>query len=63
MTSEPELELARHLALNIGVQAEGTKEYERLWISAAASLIEQLLSGSATEAACARARSHLELVH
>jgi hypothetical protein len=61
--SEPELELARDLALNIGVQADGTKEHERLWISAAASLIEQLLSGSATEAQCARARRHLQLVH
>jgi hypothetical protein len=62
MPSEPELGLARDLALNISVQSEGTKDHERLWISAAASLIEQLLSGSATETECARARRHLELV-
>ena len=64
MLSEPELELelATNLAHDISLQAEGTKDHERLWIAAAARLIERLLSGSATRAETTRARAHLQLV-
>ena len=64
MLTEPELELelATNLAHNISLQAEGTKDHERLWIAAAARLIERLLSGSATRAETTRAHAHLHLV-
>lgn len=62
MPTAPELELAIELARTVRIQAEGTKEHERLWISAAASLIERLLSGSATATERERAHAHLQLV-
>ena len=55
--SEPELELASDLAHYISIQAEGTRDSERLWIYAAARQIERLLSGSATQIDFAGARS------
>jgi hypothetical protein len=60
--SEPELELASDLAHYISIQAEGTRDSERLWIYAAARQIERLLSGSATQIDFAGARSHLQLL-
>jgi hypothetical protein len=60
--SEQELELASDLAHCISIQAEGTRDRERLWIYAAARQIERLLSGAATQIDFARARTHLELV-
>jgi hypothetical protein len=60
--SEPELELASDLAHGISIQAQGTRDRERLWIYAAARQIERLLSGAATQIDFARARTHLELV-
>jgi hypothetical protein len=60
--SEPELEIASDLAHHIAGQAAGSSHRERLWIHAAARLIELLLSGSATELDFAEARAHLQLV-
>ena len=60
--SEPELEIAGDLAHHIAGQAAGSGHRERLWIHAAARLIELLLSGSATELDFAEARAHLHLV-
>jgi hypothetical protein len=60
--SEPELELASDLAHYISIQAEGTRDSERLWIYAAARQIERLLSGSATSIDFAAARSHLQIL-
>jgi hypothetical protein len=60
--SEPELELASDLAHYISIQAEGSRDSERLWIYAAARQIERLLSGSATQIDFAGARSHLQLL-
>jgi hypothetical protein len=62
MSDEQELELAGELAHYIGLQAEGTRDRERLWIYAASRLIEKLLSGSATPADSARAHGHLRLL-
>jgi hypothetical protein len=62
MSDEQELELAGELARYIGLQAEGTRDRERLWIYAASRLIEKLLSGSATAADYARANTHLRLL-
>jgi hypothetical protein len=61
MTTDPDIELVRSLVHTIGVQADGTKEYERIWIAGAATLIDQLVSGGATDAARKRARAYLEL--
>jgi hypothetical protein len=61
--SEPELAIASDLAHHIAGQAAGGNHRERLWIHAAARLIEVLLSGSATELDFAEARAHLHLVH
>lgn len=61
--SEPELELASDLAHYISIQAEGTRDSERLWIYAAARQIERLLSGSATQIDFAGARNHLQLLN
>jgi hypothetical protein len=60
--SEPELELASDLAHCISIQAEGTRDSERLWIYAAARQIEKLLSGSANPIDFAAARSHLQIL-
>ena len=60
--SDPELEIAGDLAHQIAGQAGGSSQRERLWIHAAARLIELLLSGSATELDFAEARAHLRLV-
>ena len=60
--SEPELEIASDLAHHIAGQAAGSSHRERVWIHAAARLIELLLSGSATELDFAEARAHLHLV-
>lgn len=60
--SEPELAIASDLAHHIAGQAAGSSHRERLWIHAAARLIEVLLSGSATELDFAEARAHLHLV-
>ncbi len=60
--SEPELELASDLAHYISIQAEGTRDSERLWIYAAARQIERLLSGSAGAIDFAAARSHLQIL-
>jgi hypothetical protein len=60
--SEPELEIAGDLAHHIAGQAAGGSHRERVWIHAAARLIELLLSGSATELDFAEARAHLRLV-
>jgi hypothetical protein len=61
-TSEPELELASDLAHHIAGRAAEDGYRERLWIHAAARLIELLLSGSAVELDFAEARSHLQRV-
>jgi len=63
MTADPDIELVRSLVHTIGLQADGTKEYERIWIAGAATLIDQLVSGAATDAARKRARAYLELAH
>ena len=61
MTTDPDIELVRSLVHTIGLQAGGTKEYERIWIAGAATLIDQLVSGRATDAARKRASAYLEL--
>ena len=63
MTADPDIELVRSLASTIGLQADGTKEHERIWIAGAATLINHLVSGAATEAERKRARAYLELAH
>lgn len=60
--SEPELELASDLARQIAGRAAEDGYRERVWIHAAARLIELLLSGCAVELDLAEARSHLQRV-
>ena len=55
--SEPELELASDLARQIAGRAADDGYRERVWIHAAARLIELLLSGCAVELDLAEARS------
>ena len=61
MPVDPDIELVRRLAHTIGVQAEGSKEHERIWIAGAAALIDHLVAGAATDAERTRARAYLEL--
>jgi len=63
MAVDPDIELVRRLAHAIGVQADGTKEHERIWIAGAATLIDHLVSGATTDAERKRARAYLELAH
>ena len=60
MPADPDIELVRTLARTIRAQADGAKEYERMWIAGAAALIDRLASGDATDADRVRARSYLE---
>lgn len=63
MTADTDIELVRSLVRTIAVQADGTKEHERIWISGATTLIDHLISGAATDAERNRARAYLELAH
>jgi hypothetical protein len=49
MVGEADIDLARDLAHEIGMQADGTKDSERADIKSMAGYIEQLLGGFATD--------------